>query len=1147
MAAHHLLEPTGEYANRETDMRHRQALLAGVTALVVAATLSGVGTAATRPLASNPSAGPARATVTTVTLITGDRVQLFHQPDGQVAVGVEPAAGREHIGFLHETHTGASGTDISVLPSDAVPLLAAGRLDPRLFDVTELVRQGFTDAAPALPLIMTYAKPTARPAAPAGATAGVRALPSVNGAAVRQDRHRGSQFWRWLTGAPGDGQTAPRTLTAGVVKVWLDAIARPMLDVSVPQIGAPTAWQAGYTGAGVTVGVLDTGIKADHPDLIGKVIEAKDFTGTRPDASDDVGHGTHVAGIIAGTGAASGGKYRGVAPGAKLISGKVCTTVGCPDSAVIAGMEWIAPKVRIVNMSLGGDSTDGTDPLSEAVNNLTAKYGTLFVVADGNDRSLAAPDPTESVTAPAVADAALAVGSVTKQDVTSPFSPPGPRVGDYAVKPDIAAPGSDIVSARAAGTPDGDADPVDANYARMSGTSMASPHVAGAAAILAQQHPDWTAERLKTELMSTAKPTAGVFEQGAGRVDVARAVTQPVSATTGSLSYGFFAWPHQQVVTKTVTYRNDGNAAVTLALAVAATGPAGQAAPVGLFTTSAGQVTVPAHGTANVSVAVHTGAGVAGQYGGRLTATAAGVTVQTALGAFLEPESYNLTVRLVSRTGHFNSGLGDAVNTATGEAFGLHPFTASGTAVVRLPKGRYDIDAFDLSDDPANKNQPLAVTLLSQPNQSVGKDTTVTLDGTAGQPVTPVVDRPDATFQTGDLGLVSGNPAGDRTVSFGWLAQPDQQLYAVPTGRAVTNHTFTFYFRATMAASTDPTAAYIYHLAFVERGRIPAKRAFVVHNRDLATVDARYYLQGAPANGQRADYARLPLPGVNTNLFMVYPRTLPSRRTEYYSASPDITWLQLQGTVATDQSDAEINWSVDSYRPGRYRADWGRAPLGPAFGDAADGWGVTRAGTQLAVALTLLSGNDPTQYTSPPAGMTGSTTLSRDGVVLGTSATPGVGAFPIPDSPGTYTLRSTATRSVPWSVIGTKADVTWTFHEPGAGAPVEPLPLLVVRASGAVDEQGRAPAGRAFPLRLTVQHQPGVPAIPLVGLTVQASYDDGVTWTSVPTVRLGSGGYAVLRHPAGDGFVSLRITARDADGNAVTQTVIRAYQITASK
>ncbi|OLB78038.1 MAG: serine protease [Actinobacteria bacterium 13_2_20CM_2_71_6] len=1063
----------------------------------------------------------------TVTLITGDRLRLFRQPAGQLAVGVEPAPGREHVGFLRDNRTGPRGTDLSVIPSDAAPLLAAGRLDARLFDVNELVRLGYTDAVPTLPLIVTYHTGAARPMAAAGAATAVRTLPSINATVVRADKRHGSEFWAWLTGASG-----------GFRKVWLDGIAHPTLDVSVPQIGAPTAWGLGFTGKGVTVGVLDTGIKADHPDLAGKVLEAKDFTGTRPDASDDIGHGTHVAGIIAGTGAASNGRDRGVAPDANLVSGKVCVSFGCPDSAVIAGMEWIAPKVRVVNMSLGGGATDGTDPLSQAVNSLSAQYGTLFVIAAGNDRSLDQPDPVESVVAPAVADAALAVGSVTKQDETSLFSPHGPRLGDYAVKPDIAAPGSDIVSARAAGTPAGDADPVDDNYARMSGTSMAAPHVAGAAAILAQQHPDWAAGRLKPALTSTAKPTAGVFEQGAGRVDVARAVTQPVSATGGSLNYGFFAWPHSQLVGKTVTYRNDGAAAITLTLAVAAAGPDGKPAPAGLFTASAGQVVVPAHGAADVTVTLHAAAGGVGLSGGRLTATAPGITVQTALAAYLEPESYNLTVRVASRSGRFDSALAQAVNAETGQAYGIRSFDATGTAVVRLPKARYDINGFDISAGAA------AATLVSRPDLVLRKDMTLTLDATAGRTVSARVDRPDATLQVAELGIASANPAGDRSTALSWFARPGHQLFAVPTDGEVTDHPYTFFFRTTLAAvppGTDP-AAYVYQLAFLKRGRIPAGTSYAVHNRDLATVRAHYYSQGGPADPIRIDYARFAVPGANLGIFDLYPHPLPSHRIEYYTANPDVTWQHVLAVLPADQSDAEVNWSYRSYRPGTYRSDWNRAPLGPAFGDARDGWGVLRTGDQLSAAVTLLSGDDPAQYTAPPAGFVGATELSRDGVVLGTSPVPGFGTFPIPATPGTYTLHASGTRSVPWSVIGSSVDVAWTFHEPGAAAPAAPLPLLVVRARGEVDEQGRAPAGDRYPLNLTVQRQPGAPAARLAGLQVEESFDDGATWQAAPTERDDERGTAMLRNPPGNGFVSLRISARDAAGNTVTQTVIRAYQ-----
>jgi hypothetical protein len=208
---------------------------------------------------------------------------------------------------------------------------------------------------------------------------------------------------------------------------------------------------------------------------------------------------------------------------------------------------------------------------------------------------------------------------------------------------------------------------------------------------------------------------------------------------------------------------------------------------------------------------------------------------------------------------------------------------------------------------------------------------------------------------------------------------------------------------------------------------------------------------------------------------------------------------------------------------------------------------VFREGSHLNVGVSLFSSGDPLAYNGVADGVTGTTTLSRDGAVLGTSKYPAFGQFTIPDSAGTYTLHTTATREVPWSIVGTKADVTWTFHEPGASGPAGRPPLLVVRATGEVDEQGRAPSNRPYPLVLTAQSQPGAPAVRLAALKVDASYDDGATWTPARTSFSGNRGGAVLNHPAGDGFVSLRITAKDARGNAVTQTITRAYQTTAGQ
>jgi subtilisin family serine protease len=307
--------------------------------------------------------------------------------------------------------------------------------------------------------------------------------------------------------------------------------------------------------------VLDTGIDANHPDLAGKVVETRNFS-TSADTVDHFGHGTHVAATIAGTGQASGGSRKGIAYGADLLVGKVLGDDGVGfESQIIEGMQWAAGSgAKVVNMSLGGDPTDGLDPMSLAVDELSRQSGTLFVVAAGNAGG------TSTVGSPGAARDALTVGAVDRADQIADFSSRGPRLGDQGLKPEITAPGVDIVAARAAGTTMGD--PVDSYYTAASGTSMATPHVAGAAAILAQEHPDWTGAALKDALVSTAQttPNLPVYAQGAGRVDVARATGQAVTGT-GVADFGLHAVGATPTSgTRTVTYANSGSTPVSLTL-----------------------------------------------------------------------------------------------------------------------------------------------------------------------------------------------------------------------------------------------------------------------------------------------------------------------------------------------------------------------------------------------------------------------------------------------------------------------------------------------------------------------------------------------------------------------------------------------------
>lgn len=723
-----------------------------------------------------------------VTLLTGDVVVLHTSPGGRQSAWVQTPA----QGVRHPAHIFEQDGQVHVVPAEAAPYLASGVLDANLFNITLLVRYGYHDEATgSLPLLLQApegASARRLPAVPSGARK-VRELHSIGTVSVVVPKSRMRSVWESLRGRQA-GYDAEGARLAGAGSVWLNGRVRATVDPNVARIGAPVAWKAGYDGDGVTVAVLDTGYDPTHPDLAGHVLKARNFTDEQDPAGETAvdrnGHGTHVAGTIAGSGAASGGAHRGVAPGADLLIGKVLDDSGQgPLDEIIAGMEWAASSgADVVNMSIGTPwPSDGSDPMSQAVNELTRRTGTLFVVAAGNSGP-----GRHSVGSPGAADLALAVGAVDNQDQPAAFSSRGPRLGDGAIKPEIVAPGVGIVAARASGTSLGDL--IDAHYTSLSGTSMATPQVAGAAAIVAQQHPGWDAAALKARLVSTSTTLAGepVDFQGGGRVDVAAAVGDAVTVDRAVLSLGDVAQDSGPVA-RTLTYRNPTDSPVRLRLSGDVTGTGANPNRKPSLGFSHAVLAVPPGGQASTVVTLAPERTNAGGYAGQIVATSAGrgpVEIHTVISFVVDGPLHTVTVNAIDRDGNPATGPVDLWSTDTGQS--RRVWLTGGTASTRLPEGTYTVMATlePAGGDPFN---PASNTIAGDPEITVRRDVTLNYDARTAQPVEISTPR---RADLDDYYVMWHRAVGDRSfTSTAAHGRFGQRLYLIPGKKARTG-TFEF-------------------------------------------------------------------------------------------------------------------------------------------------------------------------------------------------------------------------------------------------------------------------------------------------------------------------------------------------------------------
>ncbi|WP_238697042.1 S8 family serine peptidase [Streptomyces sp. E5N298] len=1219
----------------------------------------------------------------TVTLITGDKVTATQQSEGTVSVDdVASVAGAKG-----SVRVAIEGRDTYVYPDAAMPYIAAGRLDRQLFNITRLIAQGYDDArASALPLIVTRSSEGAsrkeqRSGRPLPGAKTTLNLPSVRGEAVEARRSKVSVFWSALTGSGGQdalkptartdadsGDAARPSFSAGVDKVWLDGKAQAHLADTTAQISAPRAWNAGATGAGVRVAVLDSGADTTHPDLADRIVGSRSFVAGE-DVTDRNGHGTHTASTVAGTGAASDGKERGVAPGADLLVGKVLDDNGSgPISGIIAGMEWAArtEHAKVVNMSLGTPAWHTQDdPLSQAVNQLSAETGALFVIAAGNSGN-----SPYTLSAPATADTALTVGAVDASDHLADFSSVGPRMNDDALKPDLTAPGVDVLAARSQQMAWGEG-----YYRTDSGTSMAAPHVAGAAVLLAQKHPTWTGQRIKDALMSTSvlTPAYSPYQAGTGRLDVGAAYLQDQVVASGSVDAGLIPWSKDhrpQPVERKITYTNTTDRPVTLHLEV----DPGDS-PTGVFALAADHVTVPARGASSVTLVADPKGRAPGRYAAQVTARFATGVVHTAVGMSVESEKYDLTVHLKDRAGKPVSGeveitgadgrttimwvpngtltsrwapgsytvvstldvegrtgpdsLGFAVLTVpelrltsdrdvdldashirrikvatpkptsvtTSRLDIFRSFTSSrptpddGQALheIFMPSAAYDSlwalpskskvteGSFVFTTRIRAKQTPLKITyrgrdlddaLLVQPGSAAFRSGSTRIEAVvagngapadyagldargravivrASDTVTPAERAAAAHAASAAMLLVVNNGEGRDGA---WYGDQDQKASGPVPVASVTRddgeeliRNVTAAGRTRLTVEAHPAPAYLYDLADYHQGGVPNDPSAATDPGSLARIDNTFASpagrkivesrEDSPAYEHwPAAYPYAVFGGTRVPPFPKEP-VVPGHRTDWVSAGRGIKWQQY---AAID------GWAtftdIAGYEPGSIHSEhW----FGPIIRPRMVSFEVPhRVGNGMGGMVTGF-GDGGSAHSGDTGLMSRSFSLYQgDTLLMRNGPRPDFGVGDLSSQKLPYRLVVDTKGNTDLTPYSAMTHTEWRFLS--GSADDQAIPLVQLDYSTELDGAGRAERTSAFSVRpVVVGSDDARDAVTSVELEV--SYDDGASWRP-QALKAGKAAWQTRLHaPARAGYVSLRVTAKQGNGGAVSQTIHRAF------
>ena len=422
---------------------------------------------------------------------------------------------------------------------------------------------------------------------------------------------------------------------------------------------------------------------------------------------------------------------------------------------------------------------------------------------------------------------------------------------------------------------------------------------------------------------------------------------------------------------------------------------------------------------------------------------------------------------------------------------------------------------------------------------------TIRLDGKRGKPVSVTVPRKDAT------GILAAVNASWTTEEFGFgagtIADDFSTVYTAQIGSRAKEETFYASLNGAFGKVTDESllnTPYTYSLSWGRKGTFYNGFTKAVQPGDLATLKTRFAAeaQAEGVQGVKGNYGDVGDPGGGWSVLV--PSTLPGERTEWLNTDGRARWSQdfYQELPPASEDEWPETISGAFSAPARfdggavYRGEWNRAVFAPSV--AGDINAALRLEDLIVVGLpTFSEGSGHWGYSAVDSSRLA---LHSGDELIGESGE-GYGEFEVPAGDAAYRLETTETRGAPHR-FSTSVSGTWTFRS-GTTEDLQRLPLSTVRISPKLDDHNTAPAGRAYDVPLTVERATKSGAKANRELTAEVSYDDGATWLPATVTGTGDHRVAKVTHPAGPGFVSLRVNAKDAAGNTAAITVLRAYAI----